>query len=38
MKVEKTEVTRISKEASPLQIIIHQKQLEYVEYFNNLAT
>jgi hypothetical protein len=33
----KTKVMRISRQPSPLQIIIDQKQLENVEYFNYLS-
>jgi hypothetical protein len=34
INAEKTEVMRISREPSPLQIIINQKQLDNVAYFN----
>ena len=36
MKVEETKVMRISRQPSPLQFMIDHKQLENVEYFNNL--
>jgi hypothetical protein len=35
---EKTEVKKISTQLSPLQIVIDQKQLENVEYFNYLGS
>ena len=34
MNVEKDKIMRISRESFPVQIMIEQKQLEYVEYFN----
>ena len=34
----KTKVTRISTYASPVRIVIDQKQLENVEYFNRLGS
>jgi hypothetical protein len=34
----KTKVTRISREASPLQITADEKQLENVEYFNYVCS
>jgi hypothetical protein len=34
MNVEKTEVMRISRQPSPIKIMVDQKQLENVEYFN----
>jgi hypothetical protein len=37
MKLEKTEIMRISKQPSPVQILIDQKS-ENVEYFNDLGT
>jgi hypothetical protein len=38
MNVEKTKAMRISKEPSPVQIMIGQKQLENVEYFSYLGS
>ena len=38
MNVEEAKVMRISREASPLQIVINQKQLENVEYFSCLGS
>jgi hypothetical protein len=38
MNVEKTKVMRISRQPSPIKIMIHQKQLENVEYFNYLGS
>ena len=38
MNVEKTEVMRSSKQLSPVQIIIDQKQPENVEYFKYLCS
>jgi hypothetical protein len=38
INVDKTKVMSISREPSPLQILTHQKQLENVEYFNNLGS
>jgi hypothetical protein len=38
MNVEKTKVTRISMQPSPVQIMIDQKQLEYVEYLNYMGS
>jgi hypothetical protein len=35
MNVEKTNVMRIPRQASSIQIMIDQKQPENVEYFNN---
>jgi hypothetical protein len=34
MNVEKTKVMRISRQPYPITIMIDQKQLENVEYFN----
>jgi hypothetical protein len=36
--VEKTEVIRISRQPSPIKIMIDQKQLENVEYFSYLGS
>jgi hypothetical protein len=38
MNVEKTKVMRISGQPSPTKIMIDQKQLENVEYFNYLGS
>jgi hypothetical protein len=38
MNVEKTKVMRISRQPSPMKIMIYQKQLDNVEYFNYLGT
>jgi hypothetical protein len=38
MNVEKNKVMRISRQPSPIQIMINQKQLENVEYFNYLGS
>jgi hypothetical protein len=38
MNVEKTKVLRISRQPSPVLILIGQKQLENVEYFNYLGS
>jgi hypothetical protein len=38
MNVEKTKVMRISKQPSPVTIMIDQKQLETVEYFKYLGS
>jgi hypothetical protein len=38
MKVEKTKIMRISRQPYPIQIIIAQKQLEKVKYFNYLCS
>jgi hypothetical protein len=38
MNVGKTKVKRISRKPSPLQIMVDQKQLENVEYFNDLGS
>ena len=38
MNVEKTKVMRISRQSSPLTIMIDQKQLENVEYFKYLGS
>jgi hypothetical protein len=38
MNVEKTKVMRISRQPSPVQIMIDQKQPENVEYFNYLGS
>jgi hypothetical protein len=38
MNVEKSKVLRISRQPSTIQIMIDQKQLENVEYFNNLGS
>jgi hypothetical protein len=34
MNVNKTKVMRISRQASPLQVMTDKKQLDSVEYFN----
>jgi hypothetical protein len=38
MNVDKTKLMKISRELSTLQIMIDQKQLENVEYFNYLGS
>jgi hypothetical protein len=38
MNVEKTKVMRTSRQPSPKQITIDQKQPEYMEYFNYLGS
>jgi hypothetical protein len=38
MNVEKTKAMRISRQPSPIKIMIDQKQLENVEYFNYLGS
>jgi hypothetical protein len=38
MNVEKSNVMGISRQPSPVQIMMDQKQLENVEYFNCLGT
>jgi ribulose kinase len=38
MNVEKPKVMRISRQPSPIRIMIDQKQLEIVEYFNYLRS
>jgi hypothetical protein len=38
MNVETTKVLRISRQASPIQIMIDQKQLENVEYSSYLSS
>jgi hypothetical protein len=38
MNVGKTEVMRISRQPYPIKIVIDQKQLENVEYFNYLGS
>jgi len=38
VSVEITKVMRLSRQPSLLQIMIDQKQLENVEYFNNLCS
>jgi hypothetical protein len=38
MNVEKTKVMRISRQPSPLKIMIDQKQLDNVEYFKYLSS
>jgi hypothetical protein len=38
MNVGKTKVMRISRQPSPMKIMIDQKQLENVEYFNYLGS
>jgi hypothetical protein len=38
MSMEKTKVMRISRQPSPMKIMIDQKQLENVEYFNYLGS
>ena len=38
MNVKKTKIMRISRQPSPVQILIDQKQLENVEYFNYLSS
>ena len=37
MNVEKTKVMRISRQPSPVTILVDQKQLENVEYFKYLG-
>jgi hypothetical protein len=38
INLEKTKVMRFSKQPYPIKIIIDQKQLENVEYFNYLGS
>jgi hypothetical protein len=38
MNVEKTKVMKISRQPSPMNFMIDQKQLENVEYFNYLGS
>jgi hypothetical protein len=38
MNVEKTKAKRISREPSPEEIMVDQKQLKNVEYFNYLGS
>jgi hypothetical protein len=38
MNVEKIKVMKISRQTSPVQIMISQRQLENVEYFNCLGS
>jgi len=38
VNVGKTKVMKISRQASPIQIMIDQEQLENVEYFNSLGS
>ena len=38
MNVEKSKVVRISRQPSPIQIMIDQKQPEKVEYFSYLGS
>jgi hypothetical protein len=38
MNVAKTKVMRISRQPYPMKIMLDQKQLENVEYFNYLGT
>ena len=38
MNVEKRKVIRISRQPSPLEIMIDQKQSENVEYFNSVCS
>jgi hypothetical protein len=38
MNVEKTKVMRISRQPSPIKIMIDQKQLENLEYFSYLGS
>jgi hypothetical protein len=38
MNVEKTKVMRISRQPSPIKIMVDQKQLENVEQFNYLGS
>jgi hypothetical protein len=38
MNVEKTKVMKISKQPSPIQIVVDQKQPENVEYFSYLGS
>jgi hypothetical protein len=38
MNVEKTKVMRISRQPSPMKLVIDQKQLENVEYFSYLGS
>jgi hypothetical protein len=35
---KKAKIMRMSRKASPLQIVVHQKQLENVEYFKYLGS
>jgi hypothetical protein len=37
MNVEKTKIMRISRQPSPMKIMIDQQQLENAEYFNYLG-
>jgi hypothetical protein len=37
INVEKTKLMRISRQPSPMKIMIDQKQLENVKYFNYLS-
>jgi hypothetical protein len=38
MNVEKTKLMRISRQPLPIKIMIDQKQLENVEYLNDLGS
>jgi len=38
MNVDKTKVMRISRQPFPIQILIDQNQLEYLEYFNHFGS
>jgi hypothetical protein len=38
INVEKTEVMRLSRQPSPIKMMVDQKQLENVEYFNYLGS
>ena len=38
MNVEKTKVMRISRQESPVEIMIHQKTVETLEYFTYLGS
>jgi hypothetical protein len=38
INMEKTKVMRITRQPSPIKIMIEQKQLENVEYFNYLGS
>jgi hypothetical protein len=38
IKVEQTEVVRITRQPSSVQIMVHQTQLEVAEYFNNFCS
>ena len=38
MSAEKSKVVRISREPSPVEVVLDQKQLENVDYFNYLGS